>query len=273
VVTVITGEFNAYFHALKTSTTAVDINGKPVLYGDRDYAGYYQNRACKVKVDDGKMVLRFWGNGDGPFYFNNCEWMINGLLIQQVGDELTPAAERYLADAQLRSKAAIRNWYVLGPFDDDDCTGLERDFGPEYSTDLKAVYHGKNGEVKWHKADELKGDAPYLSFEFEDKDEVAGFAMARVYSNKSQEAVLTASTTQLAVGYVNGKEVFRDETMAGLLPHEERVPVELKKGWNTILIKSMNHFGDEWALWAGLETLDGKSLKDTAGVVISASSE
>ena len=179
--------------------------------------------------------------------------MVNGIVIQPADSRLTSAAEAYLSDTQLRSETAIRNWYVLGPFDDDDCTGLERDFGPEHSTDLDAVYQGKHGQVKWHKADELKGDAPYLSMDFDDKYEVAGFAMARVYSDKQQEAVLSASTTQLAVGYLNGKEVFRDETMTGLLPKEKCVKIKLGKGVNTIVIKTLNHFGDEWAIRAGIE--------------------
>ncbi|MDC0936446.1 hypothetical protein OAS39_09170 [Pirellulales bacterium] len=92
--------------------------------------------------------------------------------------------------------------------------------------------------------------------------------MTRVHCRQATDAVLSASTSQVAVGFVNGQPVFRDEYTAGLLPHEEKVPIKLRKGWNTILIKSMNHFGDEWSLWAGLTTPDGKPflLRSAAGV-------
>jgi hypothetical protein len=79
---------------------------------------------------------------------------------------------------------------------------------------------------------------------------------------------LEASATQMAIGYVNGVEVFRDEVNAGLLPKEESVSVSLKQGWNSILIKSTCHWGDTWSTWAALKTLDGQPLKNITGVVI-----
>ena len=267
LVTVVTGEYNAYFHSLKTSTTAVDINGMPMLYGDRYYSGYYQNRACKATVSDRKLVLRFWGNGDGPLYFNNCEWLVNGLLIQRLDQEPTPLAADHLSHVAAGSATAIRNWHVIGPFDDDDCTGLDTTFPPEVDTDLRLAHQGKHGEVTWQQAPKLHGSAPYVSLTslLHDTDEVAGFAVAKIHSDKAQRAVLTASTTQLGVGYVNGVEVFRDEIAAGLLPREEQVVIQLKKGLNTILIKSLNHWGDEWALRAGLAARNGQPL---AGVKV-----
>ena len=56
----------------------------------------------------------------------------------------------------------------------------------------------------------------------------------------------------------------------GLLLNEERVPIKLKKGWNTITIKTLNHWGREWAIWAGLLTTQDEPLAEQAGVVISA---
>ena len=262
VATVITGDYFPYFGGLKTSTTHVDINGKSMLYGDRYTAGYYQNRSCRLKVTDGQIVCRFWSTGYGPFYRNSFEWLVNGLLIQRTDQGMTEETQKYLAQAEVRSASAIRDWYVIGPFDDDDCTGLDTVFGPERGIDINASYKGKNGQIKWQRIPHLAGDAPYVSLsgQFSDVYETAGFALARVYCKKAMSAVLSASTTQLGLGYVNGKEVFRDEYCAGLLPREERVAITLKKGWNTILIKSLNHFGDEWALWAGLTTPDGKPL-------------
>jgi len=263
LVTIVTGDYFPHYNGLKTSTTQVDINGKPVIYGDRYHAGYYQNRVCRVNVKDGHLILRFWSSGYGPFYFNNCQWLINGLVIQRPEQKLTSLAAEYLTQAELRSDAAIRDWYIIGPFDDNDCTGLDTMYGPEAAPALNVTYQGKKGNLKWKKIPRLKGKAPYVSLSsfFDDRDKVAGFALTRVYCETRTQAVLVTSTTQLGAGYLNGKQIFRDEYCAGLLPAEERVPITLKEGWNTIVVKSLNHWGDEWALWAGLFTPNGKPFK------------
>ena len=275
IVTVIVGDYDEYYHHSRVGVTYVDAEGEPMLYGDRLYSDYYQNRAFRIKITDGSLDLRFWGRNVGPLYFNSCDWLVNGLIIQKAEKDLTPKAKEYLTQAELRSASAIRDWYIVGPFDDDDCTGLDSIFGPEKDTDLNGQYKGKNGDIRGQQLAPLKGLAPYVSLSgvFDVLDEVAAFAITKVYCKRPTDAMLVASTSQIGKGFVNGKEVFRDEYCAGLLPHEERVPIQLNKGWNTILIKSLNHFGDEWSLWAGLETLDGNPLKNADSVVISASSK
>ena len=63
---------------------------------------------------------------------------------------------------------------------------------------------------------------------------------------------------------------FEDQISLGLLLHEERVPIKLRKGWNTITIKTLNHWGREWAVWAGLLADDSEPLINKRGIVINA---
>ena len=170
------------------------------------------------------------------------------------------------------SDSAIRDWYVIGPFDDDDCLGLETLHGPEKSTDITKTYSGKDGTISWQLLPTLTGSAPYVSLSdtFSDANEVAGFAMTYVYCPDTTEAVLVSSISQVGEVYVNGQMVFRDELAAGLLPEEQYVNVHLNAGWNSILIKSLNHWGQDWSLWVGLTTKDGKPLIELEGVKISA---
>lgn len=264
MVTVVVGDYESHYSQNRTGITYVDAEGLPVIYGDCLYAGYFQNRVFETEVKDGSLDLRFWGRNVGPMYQNNCQWLVNAVVVRKASEPLTASENEYLTTAKTQSTATICNWYVLGPFDDEDCTGLDTIFGPEKNTDLNANYKGKAGTIKWQKLAPLKGRTPYVSFSglYDDIDEVAAFAMTRVYCEQATEAILIASTSQVGTAFVNGKEVFRDEYPAGLLPHEEKVAVKLNKGWNTILIKSMNHFGDEWSVRAGLLTPDGKPLAD-----------
>ena len=271
VVTVITGDHDEYrterggpANEGRTAMTCVDAEETPMIYGDRGWGGYYQNRAFRVTVNDGQLNLRFSGRAVGPLYCNPIEWMVNAVIIQKPDQTLTPAAKTYLEKAELLSTSAIRDWYVIGPFDDDDCLGLEKTFGPEVSTDVSKKYSGKNEAVNWNPLPTLTGSAPYVSLAdtFSDIDEVAGFVLSRVYSSSKTEAILVSSISQMGIIYVNGREVFVDKLATGLLPNEQYIKVQLKAGWNYIMIKSLNHWGREWAVWAGLLALDGKPLSD-----------
>jgi len=178
-----------------------------------------------------------------------------------------------LTESELINKAAIRDWMVLGPFDDHDCEGLSKSFGPETDGDLARTYKGKNNKsIKWQRYSQATGQAPRVPLNkvYNDINEAAGFVQTNVYCPKAMDVVLLASASQYATGYVNEKTVFEDQISMGLLLNEERVPIKLKKGWNTITIKTLNHWGREWAVWAGLLTTQGEPLAEQAGVVISA---
>ncbi len=278
-VTVVTGNYNEFPLPLwggpgngngRTAMTYVAASGMPMLYGDRIINGYQQNRTFQTTVTQGFLELDFSGRNAGPLYDNTIEWMVNGLIVQNLAQPLTAEAEDYLNMAQLRSDSAIRDWYIIGPFDDDDCRGLEIVYGPEWSNDIDKTYPGKNGPVSWQPIPELTGDAPYISFSdsFADIDEVAGFALTHVYCPSAMEAILVSSISQAGDIYVNGERVYRDELAAGLLPEEQKVNISLTAGWNSIMIKSLNHWGDTWSTWAALMTASKEPLIDQPGIII-----
>lgn len=226
-------------------------------------------------MTNGYLELGFRGRNVGPLYDNSIEWMVNGLIIQNLGQSLTIEAEIYLGRGELVSDSAIRDWYVIGPFDDDDCRGLDVVYGPELSTDITKTYPGKAGTVAWQHLSALTGKAPYVSLPdtFADIYEVAGFALSHVYCPSETQAKLICSMSQAGEVYVNGEVVCRDELAAGLFAQEQILDVTLKSGWNSILIKSLNHWGDTWSLHAGLMTAGQQPLADQPGIVISASAQ
>ena len=58
---------------------------------------------------------------------------------------------------------------------------------------------------------------------------MAGFVQTKVYCPKAIDAVLLASASQYAAGFINGEKVFEDQISMGLLLNEDRVPVKLSK--------------------------------------------
>lgn len=106
-----------------------------------------------------------------------------------------------------------------------------------------------------------------------DVDEVAGFVLSHVYCPNTTPAVIVSSISQAGIIYVNGEAVYTDKLSAGLLPEEQKINVTFNQGWNSVLIKTLNHWGDEWSVWAGLLTSDGQPLSLQPGIIISAGTE
>ena len=279
VVTLITGDYTEMSMTVggsasegRVGNTYVEANGKSVLYGDRLYSGYFDNRAFEVQVTDGFLELTFWGENVGPSYHNSIEWLVNGLIIQATSQTRTAGAQKYLDRADLLNGGAIRSWLAIGPFDDGDCRGMETAYGPETDSDPDLMWPGKNGTIYWQ-AQTLADPAPYvrLSSILGDTDEVAAYGQSHVYCPSAIAAKLVYSTSQTGVGWVNGTEVFRDEMATGLLLEEGSVDIALQQGWNAILIKSMNHWGSEWSLHASLLDAGGTfPLAEIPGVVVAA---
>ncbi|MBT4482997.1 MAG: hypothetical protein HOC71_04880 [Candidatus Latescibacteria bacterium] len=272
-VTIITGDNKNDIHV---GTTYVNANDEPVLIGNRLFRGYFQNRAFQTHITDGKLVLRFYGNNIGPLYYNPLEkwesernyngtaWLVNGVIIQRIDQAATEIVKTSLKQNQLIRQTALRDWAVIGPFDDKDWNGLNKLYPPEISADLSRSHSGKKDLLQWKLFSPSETGLPFIRLS-ELTDDIYGsaaFLLTHVYSNRQTTALLSASTSQTGKGYVNGEVVFQDETAAGLLVDEEKVRITLKKGWNSILIKSYNFWGPEWSVYAALMSEDGKPLRD-----------
>jgi hypothetical protein len=247
----------------KAASTYVHVNGKLKLIGDTLCSGVFDNRAFEVDVTGGRLDLRFSGANVGPLYCNTIEWLVNGLLIQRLDQSPTKAAGKSVAENSLREQIAIRDWQILGPFDDSKYLGMEQEFGPERNTDRSAVWEGRNGKISWRQWTQDSGEQPCVPFGelYGTEEGIAAFAMTHVECPAETDAVLHVSMSQRGEVYLNGEQIYRDEYAAGFLPEEARLPVQLKAGTNTLLLKSLHHWGDDWAAWAGLSTLDGMPLK------------
>jgi len=282
VVTVLSGDFSEFpmksvmANEGRVATTLVDANEVPVLYGVRLPSGEFIERSFPVSVSEGVLLLRFHGDYVGPLYHNSIEWLVNGLVIQTPEQASTAAAEAYRKRADQLSRGALRDWQVIGPFDDDDCTGMTRAFGPESDPDPDRTWEDEDGTLAWRWAPPLRGLVPRLDLAalFDDIEEQAAFAQARIYCHEPVSAELAVNLSQIGVVYLNGEEVVRDELSTGSLLEEESVLVQLPAGWNTLLVKTLNHWGTEWNLHLSLlEEGTGTPVSELPGVRILAPPE
>jgi len=249
----------------EVALTYVTANDRPVSLGKPVRSGHFDNRAFRVHVTGGHLRLRLWGPNVGPFYHNTIEWLVNGLVIQRAEQGLTCKARESLAEGELMDQVALREWAVVGPFPDEDCTGLDRTLGLESGADLTRTYEGAQGQMQWRLHRQKTGEAPGVDLNevLGTSSEAIGFALTHVHCDKPTDAILLLSTSKTGAAYVNGKEVLRDGMATGLMLRECQAVVHLKKGWNTIVVKCISHWTGPWSFWAGVITRDGSPLKGT----------
>ena len=133
----------------------------------------------------------------------------------------------------------VSKWWVVGPFDlgEKDKGWETRHIGePDVST--VARYMSGKTRVQWKpvRSEDPQGKID-LRASLANRDHCVGYAYAEILLERPAEAVLLLGVDDSEKVWVNGEKVFELFTSRGLRPDQDRVPVKLKAGTNTILLK------------------------------------
>ena len=165
--------------------------------------------------------------------------------------------------------STIRDWWVLGPFDNLNHAGFFRELPPEKTLDLEASYEGRGGQtIRWQQYASPNYDVN-LAIPFQNKRERwgVGYALTYLYSPDRRQAEVRVAAPNFAA-WVNGKRIMIQHTHAFYYPAlwdwglEEKVWLE--PGWNSLLLKIENDRGDfgldfvSWALAPGVGNVQGQ---------------
>ncbi len=153
-------------------------------------------------------------------------------------------------------------WMVLGPFDNTDGIGFNRAYIPEDNTeiDLTAKYDGLNGKVSWNKFsdDDLDG---YIHLGENDVDWHVAYAFATVISPDEREVEIRFDSDDQGKVWLNGKEVFTHTKAFMAIVDTYTIPVTIKPGKNSILVKVCNEQGG-WAFYMRITDSEGNPFSD-----------
>jgi hypothetical protein len=145
----------------------------------------------------------------------------------------------------------LMDWQLIAPFTNVECQGFDTKFPPEKAVDLTAVYPGKNGEAKWVPFTS-KDEYGMIDFNkpFSMLKEVTGYAYTEFNAAEDGEAQLRLGCKNGWKIWLNGEFVFgRDEYHRGMKLDQYKLPVHLKKGKNTILVKCcQNEQKENWTV-------------------------
>ncbi len=158
-------------------------------------------------------------------------------------DELIDVVE-YLFTLKTASLTP-ETWFIAGPFDNDAADkGLDVAHEPEKKVDMAATYKGKSGEVKWQTVRQNGTGYVDLQAHFApNSSNIASYLYQQIESPADQEATIFIGNDDGAKLWLNGEKVFENREHVAATPERNKVPVKLKKGINTVLLKIVNGEG------------------------------
>jgi hypothetical protein len=159
----------------------------------------------------------------------------------------------------------IRQWQLIGPFPNNDNNGFAKIYPPEQEFDLHQKYDGLGGPVSWEDYDANEphlaladwniwmkteggssSDSSYIvNFNPEQLTDslswVTSYAHTYLYSPTDQHAQFIVAADNWARVWLNHQQVFaqlRTPFWYELNDNwADRIPVDLHKGWNEVLVK------------------------------------
>ena len=169
-----------------------------------------------------------------------------------------------LADEHIKKTGFVTEdaWMVLGPFDNADGIGFDTAYIPEDITeiDLSAKYDGVDGPVRWKKFTDAELDG-YIHLGEQHVDWQVSYAFATVTSPDERDVQFRFDSDDQGKVWVNGKEVFSHTKAFMAIVDTYTIPVKLKPGRNSILVKVCNEMGG-WAFFLRITDEDGQSSDD-----------
>ncbi len=162
---------------------------------------------------------------------------------------------------------SINAWWVAGPFDAPAGEGLTTLYPPDEELDLSDRYDGKgDAKVAWQKAERpLTPGADFGAEYFVNLATVFGerhydavaYALVYLHASEDLEAVLALGSDDGVVVRLNGREIHRVAVGRAYQARQDRVPLRLVAGVNTLLLRVDQHGGD-WGFGASVERADGR---------------
>jgi HEAT repeat protein len=161
----------------------------------------------------------------------------------------------------LATRGIVGRWWVVGPFDlGEKNEGWATTYINEPNVNVVARYMAGKVRRQWKPvvAHDPNGKID-LRQAIADRDRCVGYAYAEIELDQPAEAVLLLGVDDSEKVWVNGASVFEQFVARGLQVDQDRVPVKLKAGTNTILLKVyQNSLG--WEFCARLVSPDGHPL-------------
>ena len=143
-------------------------------------------------------------------------------------------------------KNYVREWMVIGPWDNPDNAGLGIPGPPEEEIAFDKTYEGKEGQAAWKKVRAGAEGIVNLVDHVAPTENVVAYGYVRVVAANDMATEMYVGSDDGVRVWINGKLVHDHRVDRGLQPDQDTVAVNLKKGANSVLVK-VDQGGGDWA--------------------------
>ena len=187
----------------------------------------------------------------------------NAVLAQFYLDHQQPdKAKAYIHKTTFIPETA---WSVIGPFDNTNGTGYDKAFIREEATqfDTTLTDDGYNGQIRWTQRTDKTFDG-YVDFQTilgSGLNWVAAYAWTTLTVPDERAAHIHFGSDDQAKIWLNGESIYTDSTAHSVAIDQVTIPVTLKPGKNSLLVKVC----DEeifWGFYLRITDTDGKPFDD-----------
>jgi len=199
-----------------------------------------------------------------PHAERQIEWRVPGLKLTEAAwiASYSVNTSCLITTAEQRF-AQMRLWQVLGPFPNPGGQGFDTVYTPENQVDVSKPVAAPGGaaNVLWKPASNNPAGFVDLLQLFKPNNHVCAYAVIYVKSPNARRAQLSAGSDDGVKIWVNGGLKVSHDITRGAAPGQEEQPVDLRAGWNEVLLKVTQGDGG-WGFYFDLLTPDGRPMPD-----------
>ena len=211
----------------KTDNYAMEVSvaeGIPPASGELLFKG--QAVGDKVKLEQGRNIVTVNFTEPAPGQ-KQCEVIIDYILLMPY-------------------KNYVREWMLIGPWDNPDNTGLRAAYPPEKEMAFQKTYEAKGGEAAWKKVKVGPDGIVNLVDHLSPTENVVAYGYCCVIAPEDTATDMYVGSDDGVRVWINGELVHDNRVDRGLQPDQDRLSVKLKKGANGVLVK-VDQGGGGWA--------------------------
>ncbi|HJX64849.1 MAG TPA: hypothetical protein VJ860_12970, partial [Polyangia bacterium] len=174
------------------------------------------------------------------------------------------AGQHEQADARRRGLGLLRDFWVLGPFDAQGRSGLERIYPAELAVpDSRGgqCYPGKTHEVCWRRApaEVARQGALVLGALLRPDNDAVAYAVAYVHSDRGRWAALRLGSPGPIKAWLNGRPVISRDAVRPAAIDQDSAALWLPRGESVLLVKTVVITGI-WQMFVRLTDPQGAPL-------------
>lgn len=224
---------------------------------------WYEEAIQKNPQDNRALLLLGYAYERKGMYDDASE--IYAALMKKSQDEgfWTQCPEARLESLKLiREKQLIKDWLVIGPFDNTKGKGFDTIYPPEIKINLEQVYEGKeNREIKWFRP--FEGKFGYVDFDeiLSPNEDTVAYALLYIESPTEKEVQFKVGSDDTITIWLNDKKVLSKKVYRWVIIDQDTVNVKLCQGNNKVLVKVCEGNID-WGFYFRITDMYGAPVDD-----------